>query len=149
MVLVNVNGQPQQMVLDPSLFDAPATVADWQAKQNVSGVGVSLEVTIPGIYFHPPGSDNLPPPVNECDDGPPFPKTTGVLLRNSLNAILRFFDLPTVLGLSTPQSTTGIVQSFDENDGVLQLTSSMNPYMVSVNDLRYPPIGSIPNAEVC
>jgi len=138
LVLVKSGEQVQETVLDPSLFTGPVTVDDWQSAQNANGKGLgTLETTIPEIYYHPQGSDN-DAGKNLCDTD--LTKTKKVLKDRTKDARDRAIDLglPPPAQLASMQFIVGIVQSFNESTGMLQIVGSPNTYTLNMGDPHYP-----------
>ncbi len=138
MVLVQVGGKPQQMVLDPSLFGGPVTVTAWQNAQNANLAGLgTLEVTIPEIWYHPQGSDNGG--TNQCDPGGVM-GTDGLLPGYNLKATKRAekLGLKQPIRLDSTQFIVAQIQSFNQSTGMLQLVGSLNIYMLDMGDPLYP-----------
>jgi Glutaminase len=137
VVKVRINNRIQYRVMDPSLFDRPATVAEWVNEQdNLDKKGFSRslwELTKPDFYTH------------NYKDG----STLDAGLIKTKLALAKYNDLlerrkqgkaPSLrlsVDVTTGQVVVGLVRSFDPVSGSLQLVGSNDTYLLPTNDSLY------------
>ncbi|HKR11881.1 MAG TPA: protein-glutamine glutaminase family protein [Pyrinomonadaceae bacterium] len=80
VVSVNENGTCTDMVMDPSLFDRPVTVAEWKQKQQDQNS--TIEITSATPYFRTPKDAYM-------EDDPTYAKTSATLKQHGYDRDLR------------------------------------------------------------
>ncbi len=143
VVVVDVGGGKLEfMVLDPSIFDGPVTVAAWRKKQDdvnkFKNIRSKFEITLPIYYLHDYQSDFF---KNKFDFF--FEETEDDLqhYRFLLRARERMEGMAAPTGMLSSQ--TGIVTNFNPGNGTLSLTGSMNLYILDPTDPLYSTWGTL------